>query len=137
MNTVQKQKITARLRLYCDRYESQNKASASMTGVSAAIASQIGYKEENWTPVETRDFRLITKMLTDAQKNSLVLAITGDAGAGKTFTVRHFSESNKRVYMLCCNEYWNRKLFLSELLMAMGRDYSGYTVGEMMLEVVR
>lgn len=157
MNTVQKQNITTKLRLYCERYESQNKAAASMKGVSSAtisqmlngnweliktemwrnVASHIGYREENWAPVETRDFRLMTKLLSDARENSLVLAVTGNAGTGKTFAVRTFAESNKRVYLLCCNEYWNRKLFLAELLQAIGRDYSGYTVGEMMHEAVR
>lgn len=157
MNTTKKQQITTHLRKYCERYESQNKAAASMKGVSSAtisqmlngnwelikdemwrnVASQIRYKEEQWDAVETRDFKVINHLLSDAKENSLVLAITGNAGTGKTFTVRKFSEQTKRVYLLCCNEYWNRKLFLAELLLSMGKDYSGYTVGEMMQEAVR
>ena len=76
-------------------------------------------------------------LLADVKDNSLVMAITGDAGTGKTFAAKHFAENKKQTYLLCCNEYWNRKLFLAELLTAMGRDYNGYTVGEMMHEAVR
>ena len=157
MNNTKKKQIANRLRQYCDRYESQNKAAASMKGVSAAtisqmlnnnwelikddmwrnVASQIGHKDETWEAVETRDYKLVNRLLEDSRANSLVLAITGNAGTGKTFTIRRYAESTKRVYLLCCNEYWNRKLFLSELLQAMGKDYSGYTVGEMMHEAVR
>ena len=157
MNEIQKKQITQRLRNYCERYESQNKAAASMKGVSSAtvsqmlngnwelikdemwrnVAGQIGYKDENWQPVFTRDFTILNKMLNDAKENSLVVAITGNAGSGKSYASRYFSEQNKRVYLLCCNEFWNRKLFLAELLSAMGKDYNGYTVGEMMNEVVR
>ena len=157
MEAIKKQNITNALRTYCERYDSQNKAAASLKDVSAAtisqmlnskwdlikdemwrnVASQIGYRDEKWEAVQTTDFRLLTNILNDVKENSLVMAITGNAGSGKTFTLRHFTENNKQVYMLCCNEYWNRKQFLSELLTAMGRDYSGLTVGEMMSEAVR
>lgn len=148
--------IVIALRAYCDRYESQNKAAASMRGVSAAtisqmlngnwelikdemwrnVAAQIGYSDENWSAVETTNFKELTTMYADAQENSLVLAIIGDAGSSKTFTARHFAANNRRVYLLCCNEFWNRKLFLAELLKAIGKDSSGFTVGEMMDAVV-
>jgi DNA transposition AAA+ family ATPase len=70
------------------------------------------------------------------KENSLVVAVTGGTGSGKTFALRHFTENSKQTYMLCCNEYWNRKQFLGELLLAMGKDYSGWTVGEMMGKAV-
>jgi hypothetical protein len=157
METIKKDQIREKLRQYCERYESQNKAAASLKGVSSAtvsqilncnyelirdemfrnIASQIGFRDDKWEVCETRDFRLIQSILADAKENSLVMAITGDAGSGKTFAMRHFAEKEKRVHMLCCNEYWNRKQFLGELLTSMGRDYSGLTVGEMLMEAVR
>ena len=157
MDTIKKEKISEKLRQYCERYDSQNKAAASLKGVSAAtisqvlngnhelisdemwrnIASQCGYREGNWEPVETRDFKLIRQLLADAQENALVLAVTGSAGSGKTFAMTHYTEKNKRVYMLGCSEFWNRKQFLAELLLAMGKDYSGYTIQEMMHEAVK
>ncbi len=157
MDSIKKQNITNTLRTYCDRFESQNKAANSLTGVSSAtisqmlngkwelikddmwrnVSAQIGYKDEKWEPVMTGDFRRINALLEDVKENSLVMGITGAAGSGKTFALKCYAESHKQVYLLCCNEYWNRKLFLTELLTAMGKDYSGFTVGEMMSEAVR
>lgn len=157
MTNLEKQQIAEKLTEYCARYDSQNKAANSLKGVSAAtisqmlnhnwelikkemwrnVATQIGYSTNQWAVVETRDFRILNMLLADARDNSNVFAVTGDAGTGKSFTLRQFSEENKRVYLLSCNEFWNRKMFLQELLAAMGKDYSGYTVGEMMFEVVR
>jgi len=157
MENIQKENIVNTLRRYCERYESQNRASASLNGVSSAtisqmlngnwglikdemwrnVASQIGYKDAKWVAVETANFRTITDILSDAQGNSLVMAITDHAGAGKTFSLKHYTESHKHVYMLCCDDHWDRKIFLNELLMSLGRECVGQTVGEMMKEVIR
>lgn len=157
MENLKKQQIANALRTYCDRYASQNKAANSLKNVSAAtisqmlngnwelikddmwrnVATQIGYKDEKWAAVETSNYLRMLELLNDVKANSLVMGITGDAGTGKTFTCKQYAESNKQVYLLCCNEYWNRKLFLTELLTALGRDYTGFTVGEMMNEAVR
>lgn len=157
MNDLQKQEIADQLRRYIGRFESQNKAANSLKGVSSAtisqmlnrnwelikdemwrnVAAQIGFSTNEWVIVETRDFQRINILLTDAQNNSNVYAIVGDAGSGKSVALRQFSNDHKRVYLLQCNEYWNRKMFLQELLTSMGCDHSGYTVGEMMHEVVR
>ena len=157
MDKIKKQNIVNHLQTYCERYDSQKRASNSLKGVSAAtisqmlsgkweliaddmwrnVAAQIGYKDEKWEAVETKDFRLLTRLLDEAKENTLVMGVTGDAGSGKTFALKHYTASHRQTYLLCCNEYWNRKTFLSELLAAMGRDYTGYTVGEMMSEAVR
>lgn len=157
MNNVQKQQIADKLQAFTERLGSQNLASNSLKNVSAAtvnhvlnnkwelisdpmwrtIGAQIGWSANGeWASVETRDMKMLNHLLTDAQDNSLVFAITGDAGTGKTHTLRQFTESNKGVYLLQCNEFWNRKYFLQELLTSIGRDHSGYTVGEMMHEIV-
>lgn len=157
MNESQKQAIANKLAIYVERFDSQNKASKSLKNVSSAtisqvlnhkweliademwrnIASQIGYTANEWVAVETGDYRLLNTVLDSARNNSTVFAVVGDAGTGKTFALRNYAENNKRAYLLQCNEYWNRKTFIQELLTAMGRDYSGYTVNEMIGEVVR
>jgi len=157
MNENQKQAIATKLAAYVERFDSQNKASKSLKGVSSAtisqvlnkkweliademwrnIASQTGYSSNEWVAVEIRDFQLLNRILDSAKNNSSVFAVVGNAGIGKTFTLRNYVDANKRSYLLQCNEYWNRKTFLAELLSAMGRDTSGYTVNEMMVEVVR
>jgi DNA transposition AAA+ family ATPase len=156
MDNLTKKQIAEKLQAYCDRKGSQNKAANSLKGVSAAtishvlsgdwglikdemfrsIAAQIGYKPDSWQAVETRDYKLLTGLLADAQDNALVMAVTGDAGTGKTFSLRSYCDNHPRAYLLQCAEFWNKKMFLQELLSAMGRDYSGYSIGEMMYECV-
>ena len=152
-----KAQINDRLSDYVERFGSQNKAANSLRGVSAAtvsqvinnnwelvsdemwrnIGAQVGWSENEWVAVETRDYKVLTSILTDAQRHSNVFAITGESGTGKSFVMKRFAENNKRVYLLQCAEYWNRRLFLQELLSAIGRDSSGFNVSEMMSEVVR
>lgn len=157
MNNTEKHKIKEALQRYCERKGGQNKASNTMKGVSSAlisqvlndnwdlisdakwrtIASQVGYTQNAWVGVETVDYQLLTQLLTDAQANAQVYAITASAGSGKTYALRHYEETHTNAYMVQCNEFWNRKAFMAELLTAMGRDYSGLTINEMVMEVVR
>jgi DNA transposition AAA+ family ATPase len=157
INESQKQNIAGKLAEYVEKYESQARAARSLKNVSAAtinhilngkwelikdemwrnIASQIGYREEKWNAVEIRDYKMLKSLLNDAQENSIVFAVTGEAGTGKSYALRHYAENNKNAFLLQCNEFWNRKTFLQELLTVLGRDYGGYTVVEMMNEIVR
>lgn len=155
MNTLKKEQIKNCLFEYVDHYDSQNKAANSLKNVSAGtisqmlnnnwdlisdemwrnVASQIGFKENRWELVETADHRLLKALLTDAKDNSLAMAICGHAGSGKSFTIKHYQACTKNVYVLCCNEFWNKKSFMQEILIAMGRDYKGSGISEMMHEV--
>lgn len=157
MENIKKQNIANALASYCERYDSQTRAANSLKNVSAAtisqmangkwdlikdemwrnVAAQIGYKDEKWEAVETSGYKRMMKILSDAKENSLVMGICGDAGTGKTFACKQFTSRNKQVYHLCCSEYWNKRVFLSELLLNMGRDYTGYSISEMMMEAVR
>lgn len=156
MENIEKSKIATALRAYCERRGSQNKAANSLKNVSSAtiskalsgdwelikddmwrnIAAQVGCKQDGWQAVETRDYKLLTGLLADAQQNALVMAITGDAGTGKTFAMRAYCEANKNAYLLQCAEFWNKKMFLQELLSVMGRSPSGFSIAEMMHECV-
>lgn len=157
MNTQTKQAIQEKLMIYIDRFESQNQAANSLSDVSSAtisqiknnkwdlikdemwrnIASQIGYTENQWIYVETRDYKTLSKTLTEAQGQSHVYGVVGNAGGGKTTALKLFSENTQRTYLLRCSEFWNRKYFLSELLSKMGKDFTGLTVSEMMEECIK
>lgn len=101
------------------------------------VAAQIGYTKEEWVVAETRDFKLLTKLLRYSQESSKVSFIIGDTGSGKTETIKQFTKEHKEVYTLKCNDFWNRKTFLFELLTAIGVDASGYTMYEMMMKIVK
>ncbi|MGL5912560.1 MAG: AAA family ATPase [Bacteroidales bacterium] len=157
MNDSTKKQIADALRKYCELKGSQNKAARSLRNVSSAtishmlsgdwalikvemwrsLAKQIGFKQNAWQAVETRDFKMFTALMAEAQGNALVMAITGEAGTGKSFAAKNYVQNNPEAYLLSCADYWNKKMFLSELLIQMGKDCGGYTVEEMMREVVR
>lgn len=152
----EKLEIRDLLERYCFQKGSQNKAANTLTNVSATvvsrllngewelinevmwrnIAAQIGYNKKSWNIVETKDFKTLTVLFADAKENSLVMSICGEAGTGKSIAARSYSESTNNIFMLCCNEYWNRKLFMQELLRVMGKNSTGDTVGDMMSSIV-
>lgn len=156
MQKDQKQQICDKLRAYCDQKGSQNKAANSMNGVSSAtiskilagswetisdemwrtVAAQTGGKVEGWQVVSTQAYDRMTFTLTNAQADALVLAVTGEAGSGKTEAIKNYAAGHANAYHLTCSEYWNRRTFMHKLLKCMGVGVSGTTVGEMMDDIV-
>lgn len=156
MQKEQKQQIAAQLRAYCEQKGSQNKAANSLNGVSSAtiskvlsgqwdtiademwrsIAAQTGVKREGWQVVSTRAYERMTFTLENAQADALVLAVTGEAGSGKTEAVKNYTAGHANAYHLVCSEYWNRRNFMQTLLKSMGVSISGNTVSEMMDDIV-
>lgn len=157
MTRNEKQAIAEKLRGYVESKESQNAAAKSLRGVSAAtvsqmlngkweliademwrtVARQIDYDPRRWAVVETEGYRRMTQVLRDAQEQSLVMAVTGDAGCGKSQAIKQYAGTHKGVVAVSCSEYWNRKEFLGELLQEMGVDAGGSTVADMMREAIR
>ncbi len=156
-NQNQKEKLAEMLKHYSEKYGSLSKAANSLKGVSAAIISQIlngnweqisdemwtkigvqiGYTSKELVIVQTNNYKALTKLLKDAALNSTVYAVIDNAGSSKTITTKHFAETNKQAYRIECRAYWNRKMFLSELLRVVGRDASGLNVNEMVELIVK
>ncbi|QII70208.1 ATP-binding protein [Apibacter sp. B3706] len=102
-----------------------------------SINAQLKIYEKSWQVVETTNFKNLRTLFQDAVDDSQVFAVINFAGSGKTETAKAFVENTPNTYLLQCNEYWNRKYFLAELLNVLGRDSGGLTVAEMMSEAVR
>lgn len=157
MDNQDKNRIKDELGRYIATKGSQNKAANALKGISAATVSQImngnwelisdemwrGLAAQlnctqptTWNIVETTNYQNLTQIFGYAQDESLVMAITGEAGSGKSVAAKAYAQQNNNVYLLCCNEFWNRKLFMVELLKEMGKISAGDTVGEMMNEIV-
>lgn len=135
---------------------SQNQVAAGMPGVSAATLSQmrnhnwdaiseemwrkvskyVGVAASGWSYAETRNSADLLQFFNDSQQFSLVLAITGKAGSGKSETAKKYEAENQNAFLLSCNEYWDKRWFLRELLAKMGKDHAGLTLPEMMHKAV-
>lgn len=156
MTTQEKQQISEQLRAYCEQKGSQNKAATSLKVSSATvskilagnwetiademwrgIAGQInGKSAEGWQLVPTRAYNAMTFALENAQRDSLVMAVIGEAGSGKTEAIKTYTAGGRNVYHLVCSEYWNRRTFMAKVLQTMGMTYSGNTVADMMDAIV-
>ena len=154
---MKKEEIVAQLRSYVARKGSQKKAANSMDGVSSAtinkmlngtdwesiseemwrsVAQQTRTKSEGWQLADTSVHREMTMLLSRAQEDALVAGVIGAAGSGKTETCREYADEHRNVYHITCGEHWNRRTFVSKVLKAMGANVAGYTINDMMEEVV-
>lgn len=156
MQNNQKQAIQAKLAGFCRLKGSAQKASRALRDVSTAtisqvingnwenisddmwrgIASQIGYDPNQWMIAETRGYNKMTRLLEEVQEFSLVMAIIGDAGCGKSQAIKSYINTHKNAYHLCCSEYWNRKQFLLEIQQAAGLNFTGPTVAAMVDDII-
>jgi len=136
---------------------SANKVASEMPGVSTATISQMrrhnwddisdemwrkvaaysGSSSNNWNHANTTTAVELNQFFTDGQAHSLVMAITAKAGSGKSHLAKKFEGENKNVFLLSCNEYWDKRWFLRELLSKMGKDHAGLTLPEMMYKVTQ
>lgn len=154
---AQKTEIKELLDAYVAKFPSQKKAANSINGVSEATVINIrkgkweGITDElwrtllsqvrsvettEWKVAPTKSFNTMVKLLDNAREYSLIYAITAQEGHGKSQTTKWFKDNRPNVYRLECADYFNKKLFLSELMREMGLENSG-TVGEMMESIVR
>lgn len=156
MRKLEKQTIVERLIEFCDQKGSQAKAAAVLK-VSNATVSQmingnwelikdemwrtvsngIGMQGGNWATVATGGYKRMTSVLEDAQENSLVMAVIGDAGCGKTQAIEHYVKNHRNAYHLQCAEYWNKKNFLQNLCQQMGMRNTYGTVYDLIEDIVR
>lgn len=160
MTTDERKEICDQLRAYCKRIGSQNKAAVSLNISSATISNILNGKwetitdemwrsvsgrtggagAERWQIVPTRAYRAMMFVLENAQGrnggDSLVMAVIGGAGSGKTEAIKNYTATGRNVYHLVCSEYWNRRTFMAKMLQTMGVAYSGNTVADMMENIV-
>lgn len=150
MRKQEKEQIREALRQYAAKYPSQNKAAASLTGVSAAtvstilngkdelvsdtmwqqIAKQIGMVTDGWQVVETTTFVEITTAMEDAQRLRNVLWITGEAGCGKTTAAKSYSSSHRDAFYLLCSEDLKKGDFIRGMARVVGVKVEGYTINQ-------
>ena len=100
----EKQQIAARLKEYCEKMGSQNKAARSLNGISTAtvskmltgqwdtisdelwrgVAAQIGHDTSAWQIVKTGAYRRMEFLMEQAKAERLAIAIPGVAPGGAT-----------------------------------------------------
>lgn len=154
MDNSTKFRIKEQLAKYVADKGSQNRAAKDLTNVSIATISNIlsekwnsisddlwrsidrqtGGNADGWQFAETLQTKLLHGLYDDARNHHNVYAIVAEAGSGKSKSAKMYAAEN--VFLVACNEYFNRRSFLQELLKSMGRDGSGANVAEMMQIII-
>lgn len=156
MTTKERIEIVDHLRMFVRQKGSQNKASAALKGVSSAvvshllsgnwepysddmfrkIAAQIGYGSKEWVFAPTTNAVDLLSILEDSKTNALVMSVISKAGAGKSQTTKKHASETTEVVRIECGQYWDRKLFLAEILAQLGEKNPSIRIAEMMQDIV-
>lgn len=146
--------IVEALKTYISRYPSQNKAAASLNGISAAtLSAMVNGKHElisdemwknvagqimapagakGWQLVETRAFKEMLFAMRDAQEFKKVRWITGDAGCGKTTTAGIYGVENREVFTVLCDEDMRKSDFVREIARKIGFRSAGMRIRDIL-----
>ena len=154
MTKKEKDDIRLSLLEYVSRYPSQNRAAASLNGVSAPtvssiingkydlisddmwrnIAAQIAptSKNRDWQIVETAPFQEIQIALSDAQEYKKVRWVVGDAGCGKTTGANYYARYNREVFVVLCDEDMRKSDFVREIARKVGFKSAGMRIRDIL-----
>jgi len=81
----------------------------------------------DWVTAHTGNYKLVYNLLSTAKSESISLAISDDAGKGKTHTYREFSCIENNVIHIECKNYWTKKAYIQQLLINTGVSSEGTT----------
>lgn len=144
MNEATQEKITEAFNLLAEEKGSQALA-ARLVGISKTVGNRLskgkydeisipmwqklfkyfGFGQGAWQIAQTAQYKKITQILRDSKDGAQVLAVVGDAGAGKTESITQFCKMNRNAFHVSCAEYFTPRTFLKELCYAIGLPPKG------------
>ena len=156
MDERKKTDLRNRLAKYCQRYQSNNMAAASLKNISAATISNILngkwniisedmwkrlesqlVKNEGWQIFSTRAYQDMTLFLGYAKQHSSVMWVAAPAGIGKSTAAASYTALNKNVFRLTCASDMTRSDFVHELAGQLGVRTNGMSLRQAFNEVLR
>lgn len=156
MEESKKQEVRNRLAKYCQRYPSNNMASASLKNISSATISNILngkwnnisdamwrslesqlVKNEGWQIFSTRAYQDMTLYLGYAQQHSSVMWVAAPAGIGKSTAASSYAALHRNVFRLTCAPDMTRSDFVHELAGQVGVRTNGMSLREAFNEILR
>jgi DNA transposition AAA+ family ATPase len=78
-----------------------------------------------WNHAETTNFKILQGLCKTAQQNSLSIAISEDAGRGKSQAYTYYERGHKDVVYIECKNYWSKKQYIETLVAAVGLSTNG------------
>ena len=159
MEEIEKKQIVEDVKRYVAHYPSQNKAAASLSGISSGTLSSIlngnwtnisesmwkkladqvkqhTAESTGWNIVETTAFQEISYAMDDAKDVKNVTWIVGEAGSGKTTTAKLYADSHNETFYILCSEDMHKGEFVRTIAKKIGIRSDGYTVRELWMEIL-
>ncbi len=142
MKTSHKKMIVAEL-VQLSEKESQSKIARKARVSTATISQMINENWElirdemwqkvkinlhitwDWVTADTTNLKGLTQLLSSAQRRSMSVAVSHDAGAGKSHTYRLYARTYENVIYVECKNYWTKKSYAKQLCIACGIDDNG------------
>ena len=156
MEESKKTDVRNRLAKYCQRYPSNNMASASLKNISAATISNILngkwnnisedmwkrlesqlVKNEGWQIFSTGAYQDMTLYLNYSQQQSSVMWVAAPAGIGKSTAAASYAALHRNVFRLTCAPDMTRSDFVHELAGQIGVRTNGMSVRAAFNEILR
>ncbi len=158
MTDNQKKEVQAMLKQHVSGFSSQKRAINALQDVSEStainvikgnwesisdsmwrnIAKQVGYTVRGvWKYVPIRASKVLIDLLDDAGESGNTYGVIAAPGGSKSYTTEQFAKKETNTFHVICSEYFNRKIFLQNMLSAMGKESNGYNVSELMEEIVK
>ncbi|WP_055394825.1 AAA family ATPase [Flagellimonas eckloniae] len=79
----------------------------------------------SWKSAPTSNLLLLTQLIKNAHDNSISIAISENAGRGKTHAYRQYVKNHDNVIHLECANSWTKKSYMKHLMAAAGLNNSG------------
>ena len=156
MDESKKTEVRNKLAKYCQRYPSNNMASASLKSISAATISNILngkwsnisedmwkrlesqlVKNEGWQIFSTKAYQDMTLYLGYAQLHSSVMWVAAPAGIGKSTAAASYAALHRNVFRLTCAPDMTRSDFVHELSGQVGVRTNGMSLRQAFNEILR
>lgn len=110
-----------------------------LTHISDALLNKIQSNlkiDPNWNIAITANLEEVYNHCYNAQNEGLYLCISDRAGKGKTNGFEYYDRKNDNVFHIECQKSWTTKIFVKQLLIALGKKAQG-TTWEMLEEFDR
>lgn len=156
MKKQTKNEITTLLAAWVERYPSRNKAAVALGVAAATLSAMLNNdwakvsdamwakvraaisapaKAQDWQIAATTAYKEIEYVMRDAQENSAVTWVVGDAGCGKTTAAKQYAADNRNTFYVLCAEDTKRADFMRDIAKAMGIRVDG-SVRQMLEQIL-
>lgn len=100
------------------------------------LAAATQFIGTSWQCATTANYKAMQQACRLAQADGLSLAISHDAGAGKSYALQMYAANTANAFYVQCETHWTRTQFFTTLYRAIGKDPRGLSTAELAEEII-